>query len=75
MAFSELVMSLLSLMENAFHSTLQIIDITVESNIDMMPIVIGMIILAVFLNIGFWRTLLVLAVCYYVYLKYYSLYF
>lgn len=68
-------MSLLSLMENAFHSTLQIIDITVESNIDMMPIVIGMIILAVFLNIGFWRTLLVLAVCYYVYLKYYSLYF
>ena len=72
MTFSELVISLLGLMENAFYSILQIIDATVAGNVEMMPVVIGMIILAVFLNIGLWRTVMILIIGYYIYLKYYS---
>ena len=72
MTFSDLVISLLGLTENAFYSVLQIIDATVADNVDMMPVVIGMILLAVFLNIGLWRTVMILIVGYYIYLKYYS---
>ena len=72
MTFSELVISLLGLMEDAFYSVLQIIDAAVAGNVDMMPVVIGMILLAVFLNIGLWRTVLILIVGYYIFLKYYS---
>ena len=70
--FSELVISLLGLTENAFYSVLGIIDATVANNVDMMPVLIGMILLAVFLNIGFWRTVMILIVGYYIFLKYYS---
>jgi len=70
--FSDIVISLLGLTENAFYSVLGIIDATVADNVDMMPVLIGMILLAVFLNIGFWRTVMILIVGYYIFLKYYS---
>ena len=69
---SEIVIKFIDLIGVAFYSILEVIDNSVADNVQMMPLVIGMIVLMLFLNIGFWRTLLLFFVMYYIYLKYYN---